>query len=233
MSTSTTIIAALKFQGGVVIAADSQASDTVARVRWPVEKLDCIGDHPLVVGFSGQMGMGQRVRSALEGITLHPTMFQRRDRIRDALDRCFIPVYKKIKEQNYPPTASVPEISLWGLAAYWAEDAPHILEYEINGASMFHDCFHSIGSGSQTAYAIFRTLGGRRLVELDESKARLVMLRIIRTCVDVELWGVSEPLSVWTVTKTRAKRLSADELAPHLQLVDEWEKKERSLLFGP
>jgi len=41
MSESTTIIAALKFEGGVVIAADSQASDPVAQVRWPVEKLDC------------------------------------------------------------------------------------------------------------------------------------------------------------------------------------------------
>lgn len=194
MGASTTIIAALKYKSGVIIAADSQASDTVVGVRWEIEKLDQIGDHPLVVGFSGQIGMGQRARTALERTTLHPNMFRSCERIRDVLDRCFIPVYQKIKAVSHPPTALVPQVSLWGLATYWAEDNPHILEYEINGASMFHECFHAIGNASQTAYAIFRTLGARRLSELDEAKAIVALLRILRTCVDTELWGVSEPL---------------------------------------
>lgn len=233
MAASATIIAALKYNGGVVIAADSQASDTVGEVRWQIEKLDCIGNYPLVVGFSGDVGMGQRARRMLEEAatqpkrTLHPNMFQKRDRIRDALDRYFMPVYQKIKECNYPPTALVPQVSLRGLVAYWAEDAPRILEYDITGTSMFHDCFHAIGSAADTAYAVYRTLGGKKLSELSEAKAIVTVLRILRTCVNVEMWGVSEPLSVWVVTQSRARRLSDDELEPHGQTLDEWEKGEQ------
>lgn len=84
MSTSQTIIAALKFQGGVIIAADTQATDLVAQVRWPCEKLDCIGTYPCVIGFSGSLGRSQRARTAIEGCHLHPNMFERKERIRDA-----------------------------------------------------------------------------------------------------------------------------------------------------
>ena len=100
MSTSQTLIAALKFQGGAVIASDTQASDLVAQVRWPCEKLDCIGTHPCVIGFSGSIGRSQRAREAIERTTLHQNMFRRKEPIRDALDRCLRPIYREIREES-------------------------------------------------------------------------------------------------------------------------------------
>lgn len=231
MSESTTVIAALKFEGGVVIAGDSQASDPVAEVRWPVEKLDCIGGHPCVLGFSGNIARAQQARSKLEAITLYPNTFKKRDRIRDAVDRCLSPVYQQIKQANDGVRRDIYKTSLWGLLAYWAEEAPHILECGLNGDIEFHDYFQAIGSGAKTAHAIYRTLGGWRLSRLGEHKILLVMLRILRTCVNVELWGVSEPLSVWIVSHNNVRKVSPDEVEANRQLVDEWEEKDRNYLF--
>jgi len=232
MSISTTVIAALKFEGGVVIAADSQASDTVAEVRWPVEKLDCLGAHPCVLGFSGSISKSQRARAALEAMKLHANMFNKRDLVRDAIDRCLSPIYEQIKQANDGVRRDIYLTSLWGLLAYWAEGAPHILECGVNGDIEFLHYFHAIGSGAKTAYAIYRTLGGKRLSTLQEERRALpAILRILRTCVDVEVWGVSEPLSVWIVSQRKARKLSPDEIQPHLQWVDRWEEKERSVLF--
>ena len=143
MSTSTTIIAALKFEGGVVIAADSQASDMVAGVRWPIEKLDCIGTHPCVLGFSGSVARSQRARMALETTTMHPNMFDKRERIRGVVDRYLSPIYQQIKQANDGVRRDIYLTSLWGLVAYWAEGAPHILECGVNGDIEFHHYFHA------------------------------------------------------------------------------------------
>lgn len=233
MSISTTIVAALKYRGGAVIAADSQVSDLIARVRWPLEKLDRLpGGHPCVIGFSGSVGRAQQTRAALDARPLHTNQFRKRELVRAALERCLSPVYEAIEKASHPPREDVPRIALWGLAAMWAEDAPQILEFEINGDNSFHDSFHAIGSASATAYAIFRTLGGTRLSDLDEAKALMALIRIIRTCVNVELWGVSEPVAFWLVGPDGARNVSPDELQPHLQAIDEWEKREREALFG-
>ena len=231
MAESTTIIAALKFQGGVVIAADSQVSDTAAQVRWPIEKLERVGDKPLVLGFSGSVGMAQRARKQLEATTLHPDMFNKRHLVQDAMDRCLAPIYRKIKEDIHPP-AKIFEVCLWGLSVFWAENAPQILEHEFSSDSSFHDYFHAIGSAANTAYAIYRTLGGARLCTVAERWALPVMLRILRTCVSVELWGVSEPLSVWVVLGGKARKVSLDEIQTHLQTIETWEERERSDFFN-
>lgn len=228
---TATIIAALKFKDGVVIAADSQASDEVARVRWPVEKLEAIGDKPLVLGFSGSVGMAQRARRGLEEATLRPNTFNKRHLVQDAMDRCFAPIYKRIREDIHPPV-DIWKVALWGLSAFWAENAPQILENEPSSDSSFHDYFHAIGSAAKTAYAIYRTLGGTQLCAVPERLALPAILRILRTCIGVEMWGVSEPLSVWIVSGGKARKISLDEIQAHLQTVDAWEEAERSNFFS-
>ena len=89
-----------------------------------------------------------------------------------------------------------------------------------------------IGSGGQTAHAVFRTLGRSRLAELEESKALMALLRILRTSVNVEMWGVSEPLCVHVVmADKRVRGVSEDELQAHLQAIDKWEEDDRQRFF--
>jgi len=228
---SSTIIAALRFQGGVIIGADSQVSDTTALVRWPLEKLERVGAHPIVLGFSGSLGRAQKARANLEAARLHSSQFNKRELVRAVFDSTLAPIYKDITSKNHPGS-NWPQLALWGLSAVWAGGGPHILEFEINGDSCFHDYFHAIGSASQTAYAIHRTLGGKLLSELDERKAVWAVLRILKTCVDVEVAGVNEPLSLWVFTAaSKVRKLQIDEIQAELQGVDEWEQKERRSFF--
>lgn len=215
-----TVIAALKFEGGVILAADSQATDDFGNVRWQVEKPFQVASFPCVVCLSGSMGMNDRVKKDVLARTWHSNTFDRRDRVRDAVDASFVNVYKVIEERNRP-------IPLWGLAAFWAEGAAHILEHEPTGDCSFHDHFQSIGSGAATARAIYRTLGGPLLAAIDEQKAILVVLRILRTCVSVEKMGVSDPFHVWLIKPTGAVRLTDDRVQAELQYVGAWEDRER------
>lgn len=235
MAESSTIIAALKFQSGVAIASDSQVSDLVARVRWPMEKLDRVGNHPLVIGFSGSVGRAQRARKNLEALNLHASQFKKRELVQSAIDKALKPIYDEIKNQvkvGAQQPDPVWDVILSGLAAIWASDAPQILELEMNEDSSFHEYFHAIGSASQTAYAIHRTLGGSRLISLTEQNAIWAILRILRTCVDVELAYVSEPLSVWIVARGGVRPLTQDEIQAHLQSVGTWEEQERSAFLN-
>lgn len=228
MSQSSTVIIALKFNGGVVIAADSQVTDPTAGVRWPVRKLRQINGHPIVVGLSGSMGSADRMWTALEEFRFRQNTFDSRDRVRNAVDGCLGPEFRRISEMPVIQHVHLWEVSVGGLAAYWAADVPHIVEIEPNGELYFHEHFHAIGSGAQTAYAIWRTLGGALLAELDEPKSLQVALRILRTCINIEAFGVSEPIAVSVIAGTLCRQVHDDELQATFQYVSEWEEQERN-----
>lgn len=225
MPASTTVITALKFQGGVILGSDSQATDTVAGVKWTVEKPVQVKSHPCVISMSGSVGMATRVKDSILNGQWHPNMFRKRDLVRDAIDRGFKETYKEIADRNRA-------IPLWGLSVFWAEGSAHILEHELSGDCSFHDYFHTIGSGSQTAYAIYRTLGGKTLAGLNKQKSIQVTLRILRTCIGVEPSGVGEPLVLWIIDETGARKLSEDQVQAELQYVDAWEERERQTFFS-
>ena len=232
MSASETVIAALKFKGGVIIGADSQASDPIAQVRWPLDKLSRVGQHACIIGFSGSVGRAQRAREQLSDAQIVPGAFRKSSTVRNIMDKTFAPIYQEIKERWGNPPSPIWNVALWGLIAYWAEGSPWILEYEISGESSYHDNFHVIGSGSSTAHAVYRTLGGARLCNLEEGKALGAMLRILRTSVDVDVSGVSDPYHVWVISESKARELQQEEINTHLQSVDEWIEDERRRLFG-
>ncbi len=232
MAQSETVIIALKFATGVVIAADSQVSDTTSLVRWRVEKLEPINNLPLVVGFSGSLGRAKVAREALRSRFNHATQVAKIARLRNSMDDCLQPVYDQIKRSNREVLSnSIWEIGLLGLVACWSEGAPHIIEYELNGDTDTHDWFHAVGSGAKTAYSIWRTLGERKLATLDERKALWVALRILRTCVSVEMYGVSGPFHAWVVTEKGARRVSEEERDAQFRLIEEWESRQLSLLI--
>lgn len=227
MAETHTVVAALKFQGGVIITADSQVSDLTVGVRWPLEKLERIGQHPLVVAFSGSSGRGEKARQALQDADFRPTTFQRAERVKAMFDSKLRPIYQEIQENSKPPFKNLQEIALTGLAAFWGGGEAHILEREMNGDSYFHPQFHAIGSGGSTAYAVFRTLGGTELSELEERKGLMAILRIVRTSIYVDLAGVSEPVSVFVIKKGNVRQLVEDEVTTHMQAVAQWEQRDR------
>jgi 20S proteasome alpha/beta subunit len=232
VAASDTLIAALKFKGGVIIGSDSQASDDINKVRWPMEKPEQIGNFPLVVACSGAAGRGKQAVAALQNAGFHDTTFQKPERVMAMVDGKLKPIYNVLKQEavnNFPkfPYPSW-QIVLSLLGAYWAGGQAHILECCENGDYPFpHDYFHAIGSAGQTAYTVFRTLGGKRLAEVDEPLAILAIIRILRTSINVEVEGVSEPVFVWIIRDGKARKLTETEINFNTELVARWEREDQ------
>ena len=214
MSVSSTVIVALIFNDGAVIGADSQASDFPSGVRWPVNKLSRIGNAPLVLGFSGQTAPAEQLRTTLHNAFQSPgSTFDRPDRVRKRIEQSVRPTYQDISSHHPDATwGSVWKVTAVGLAICWAEDAPHILEIEANGVCDFHDYFHAIGSGASVARAIWRTMGAERLRSMDGGLALEVIKRILTSCIETELMGVSNPIRMWVVDTNGVRQLSSMEL---------------------
>ena len=196
MASSSTVIIALHFSSGIIMASDSQASDGAANVRWPIEKLEQIGTWPLVVGFSGSAGLSKAARADLTSFGWKPTTFKKIALVHRAVEAKVEKHYKAIRAKNTPDSPIKDffgPVGLWGLASCWTNEGPSILELEASGGTDTHSFFHAVGSGANTAYAVWRTIGGRELAKLDEGKALHVALRILDTSVAVEVSGVSEP----------------------------------------
>ena len=235
MATSSTVVCALRYTDGIVMGADSQTSDHHAGVRWPVEKLRQVGSWPLVIGFSGSAGIAARARADIESYNWRNTTFQKLERVQDALESKVQPYIEATRDKldpSHPFNIIYGTKCLWGLAACNIKDRPAILELEASGDMYVHDRFHAIGSGAQTAYAIWRTIGGQWLSELDEGRALHVMLRILQTCVGVEMSGVSGPFRIFVIAAGRVRVVSSNELDSLEQVVYEWQNRGLELLLG-
>ena len=99
-----------------------------------------------------------------------------------------------------------------GLAAYWAEGAPRILEIEPNGECDSYPDFRAVGSGAKSAYAAWRVLGAEQLSQLGEGVALQAMFRILQVCIETEESGVSEPIVMWVINEDSPRKVPASEL---------------------
>ena len=127
----------------------------------------------------------------------------------NAIATALLPEYRKLSEKF--PNAH-PE-SFWrsgvtGLATYWAEGEPRILEIEANcECDDSYRFFRAIGSGTRSAYAAWRALGAEQLSQFQEGMALQFMFRILQICIDTEESGVSEPIVMWVVTESGIRKV--------------------------
>ena len=229
MATSATVIIALRFATGVVFASDSQTSDPAHNVRWQTTKAQQVGQHPLVVAFSGNTGISGRARESIRILNFRASTFQKRERVRKMIESALKQHYDWIAERMKLGTAFDQVIGsprMIALAACFAEGNPQIIEFGQDGDSDFFECFHAVGSGAATAQAVWRTLGKRRLSVLPEERALHVVLRIMRIAVDVDMVGISEPFTVFVIDETGVREVAPVEMDALLQQVEEWEEEQ-------
>ena len=235
MPESLTLVTALKFRGGVVIAADSQVTDSAVGIRWPIEKLVQVGKHPLVVGFSGSGGKGKLAGKTLQQASFKDTTFLKPERVEGMIVGKLQPIYGRIQAESKPPYKDWQEIALTGLAVFWAGGRPHLLEMEKNGDIYPHDYFHALGSAGRAAYAVYNTLAPAgeeaRLLNVDERKTLMAILRIVRTAINVEAAGVSEPIQVYIIRNGKVRSLLKEEIGIHMQAIGEWESDDRDRFY--
>ena len=153
------------------------------------------------------------MQALLNGKLDHATTFKRDDRVIGTIRSALLPEYRALSEKF--PNATLESIwntSVTGLAAYWAEDKPRILEIETNCECDAYDHFRAVGSGAKSAHAAWRALGAEQLSQLREGMALQAMFRILQVCIETEVAGVSGPIVMWVITEDKARRISDTEM---------------------
>ncbi len=60
----------------------------------------------------------------------------------------------------------------------------------------------------------------------------MAMLRIIRTVINVEFAGVSEPIVAFVIREGKVRQLLPDEMTVNLEAVAKWEQDEQERFYA-
>ena len=98
------------------------------------------------------------------------------------------PIYERIRTESKPPFKNWQEIALTGLGRVLGGRSTSYLRAGEEWRHT-HDYFHALGSAGNTAYGVYNTLAPAgeeaRLLNLDERKTLMAILRIVRTAINV------------------------------------------------
>lgn len=237
-----TLIIAMIFREGVVMAADSLGTEAV--VGHPlldfgttVEKVFPLGPN-IVWGGSGGGGLTQRVKAELDdwagknsGLVERPG--------NDICPRLAKVVYDTINRAfEESPFKQRPEAGPDGLKNTYLlggqprDGPPSLLEVMWNGEKTRYDerGFHAIGSARIYAYAAHGLIQHYRLRECDTRNALICSYRILDFGVKAAASGVREPYLFWVVEKGKSRQMQETEVFGLRETVGLWLEKERESL---
>jgi 20S proteasome alpha/beta subunit len=232
-----TLILALTCKDAVVMAADSQATETqggnvLAGVRHDVEKLHQLGPN-MLWGASGSVGVIQDIEDALgDWAAGNPgKLDDPARRIKPELVKVVAPVLKAayanyIQVPGRQPNPPVTSMLLAGRTA----GTRWILEIEENGGAEFKDGFAAIGSAYHYANVAAAMLKEYNASTRELIHGQLLALRVLDTAVAAAAFGVGGALRLAVVSPTGSKVLPAEEVAQARDLVDGWRQAEAETL---
>lgn len=229
-----TLIIAVRYRGGIIVASDSQASDLQARTRQTTEdKIMPLSPH-IVWGLSGPVGLQERIGPQLKKLAGAEWQQQRLADFRPNLVRVVTKAQKQAAEQyvNLPGTLP-PKAEL--LFSGFTRGAPWILEVDESGQDQEHtdEGFCAIGSGKKAAHHVYCTLDHYEVASQDSELAKLVVYRIMEDAIKVELIWVGFPIQMWVVEESGAHMVQSSELDHIGELVFHWLQREKPTLGGP
>jgi 20S proteasome alpha/beta subunit len=205
-----TPVIAIACTDGAVIAADSASTDPEIGIKQLYSsKIKRIGDHPILYGGSGDVGLLQKIGENLEA-KLKPQSTL--NRIRREIKRLVCEEISKSSQLhapqlNHPIYRNPPEVVML-FAGIWA-DGPWILEIERDGRDTMFDedfgGFAAIGAGKPWAQAIFRPhLTSERDLEL----GKVFAYRVVEDSISRFICSHSH----WTVLLARLTETNATVL---------------------
>jgi 20S proteasome alpha/beta subunit len=195
-----TVIVALGCSDGVILASDSAASDEEVGTKQPYQqKIQRLGQLPILYGFSGDIGLNQKIDDALMGFQLKTQL----KRIRQDLKQLVKPELQEALEGFVPfpqPGFNRPPV---GIALFVGihDGGPWILEIERNGTDTFYNeqlgYFCAIGSGKPWAQAVMRPhLWTPRTLE----QGKVFAYRVIEDAIELAMGGLAKPIRLWTLS---------------------------------
>jgi proteasome beta subunit len=227
-----TVVLAVKCADGLVMASDSQVTDSARGMSYPAQKLHELGDHAAWGGSGARSVLGDLEKIFDESAA---AILESEDVGRELQERV-LPVLKHhyehfIEEIPGEETAGTP--SAYVLAAGYARDEPFIVEINPNAmVSRYEDVgFHAIGSGAPMAQQAGALLAHFQVSERSVDYGVLVAVRVI-DALAVTSPSVGAEVDVARIGPDGATHLSEREVQKVRKQVERWTDQEQELLDG-
>jgi proteasome beta subunit len=227
-----TVVLSILCADGVVIAADSQITDSDRGMSFPGQKLHNLGAHA-AWGGSGARGVLTDIGKALDAAADEVLAAQE---VSHALQELVLPILRRhyslfIGEIPGEKTEATPSAYL--LAAGYSKGEPFIVEINPNGmVSRYEDIgFHAIGSGAPMAQQAGALLAHFRMVDRPVDYGVLGAVRVIEA-LSVTSPSVGLEIDVARITADGAHHLEDEEIAEVRKDVKRWIRAEQELLDG-
>jgi len=225
-----TLILAIRFKTGVLLASDSQATmDTAGQpTKQEAEKLYVLGGQ-VGWGASGSQGLIQRVRHELESHVPEIRHGFVKDGTEQGARKVFglvNPIQQQAVKEHVQPFSREPQ-SVAALFVGYSKGQPFILEIAREGTRQFHDApYAAIGSGDVFAIHAIRSVAHYKVEELAQDSALALAFRTVDSAIKTAAFGLGGEVQLLVVTAEGARCLSRAELRPIEDLIDIWKGKE-------
>jgi 20S proteasome alpha/beta subunit len=226
-----TVVLALRCADGVVLAADSQVTDSARGLSYPAQKLHPFGD-TAAWGGSGARAVLMELEEEFAG---GAAAVLASDNVGRAIQERVVPLlrhhYDTFIEQvpGEKDTAATP--ATYVMTAGYARGVPFIVDIDPHGLiGRYEEAgFHAIGSGSAMAQQAGALLAHFRMTERDVDHGVLVAVRVL-DALRVTSPSVGGPVDVYRLTPERADALSEEDIEHVRERVRRWAELEREAL---
>ncbi len=225
-----TVVLALRCEDGLVIASDSQITESDRGMSYPARKLHALGDHA-AWGGSGARSVLHDLEVLFEAES--EEIVGARD-VGRAIQERVVPVLRHHYDLFIP---EVPGEAVEGtpaayvLAAGYSHDDPFIVKVDPTGlVGRYEEVgFHAIGSGAPMAQQAGALLGHFQMGERDVDYGVLAVVRVL-DALAVSQPMVGGPLSIARITPDGADHLDDDRIDAVREHVIRWEEADQAAL---
>lgn len=229
-----TLIVALKCTDGVVIAADSASTDLANRTKQPGTKIYQIGNLPILVGGTGDVGMMQKAMFAYNAA--HDSI-ARKQNVNSLRKELKVPHKQEQMEalQSFIqlPNTEPPLLGL--LFAGIVGTTPFVLEINPSNTDTEYGNdmggFYAVGSGATLAQSLYRPFlfeTESRTVEIGKVQA----YRVLDDAIELSHAFLAHPIHIYTIStaEKRVVSITEDELSKLGITCDAWREMQRNSL---
>lgn len=225
-----TVVLSVICADGVVVAADTQITDSGHGVSYPARKLHALGDRAAWGGSGARSVLADVERRFDESATA----ILESDDIGHALQEQVLPVLRHHYEhfiEEVPGEDSTGSPSAYVLAAGYTDGRAWIFEINPNGmVSRYEDIgFHAIGSGAPMAQQAGALLSHFDMTEREVDYGVAALVRVL-DALSLTSPSVGGPLNICRITADGAEHLDDDEIVAMRKYVERWEEMEQKAL---
>jgi proteasome beta subunit len=225
-----TIVIALCCKNGVVMASDSQASDTAIGVRFTTAKVFKLTNRSVW----GGTGDGQTITEIDAAFQQNKAKLAGAQDIAPELVNAMRPVLARrygnvIQAPNWhqvqPATAALACGYHQGKGCWIVEVDPNCVYTHYGSRG-----FHAVGSAAGFALLGGALLAHFRPAEKPLDHGKLIAYRVISAAIDTSAAGVGHPIQMWYVDAAGVHEVTKDEFGVIRDSVGAWQQEEEVLL---